>query len=131
MKPQIGAAVAVFWMVEAWRVGGWRKALYTFAPVTIAFALSFIVYGNWIASGVLLHSSAQIFPYGVPLGLLTLAVAIYFRRIELSMCAGVLLSPYVNAFSWSFLWVGLVVAIGNYRAYNWNSAIWRKVRGNA
>ena len=34
-KPQIGIGMAVYWLVEAWRTGGLRKVLITFAPVTI------------------------------------------------------------------------------------------------
>lgn len=40
VKPQTGFAVAIFWFFEAWRIGGWRKTLRTFAPVTIAVLLS-------------------------------------------------------------------------------------------
>ena len=32
IKPQIGFAVAPFWMIEAWRQGGWTQLIKTFAP---------------------------------------------------------------------------------------------------
>src|SRR5690554_118365 len=47
VKPQMGAAVAVFWLVEAWREGGWREVVRVFWPVVAALAVSFVLYGLW------------------------------------------------------------------------------------
>ena len=49
IKPQMGIAMILFWFVEAWREGGTNSVLRTFAPVTAALGLSFILFGNWPA----------------------------------------------------------------------------------
>ena len=48
VKPQTGFAVGIFWLFAAWRKGGWREVVRTFAPVTLAMLLSFVLYGPWL-----------------------------------------------------------------------------------
>ena len=45
IKPQIGFAVAVFWLVEAFRNGGIKQIARTFGPVTLAHIVSILIYG--------------------------------------------------------------------------------------
>jgi len=33
IKPQVGIGVGLYWLVEAWRAGGWQRVLRTFRPV--------------------------------------------------------------------------------------------------
>src|SRR5215211_6482584 len=47
IKPQIGIAIAPFWLVEAWRAGGWWQVIKTFAPFTLVLLLSFVIFGFW------------------------------------------------------------------------------------
>src|SRR5690606_38971700 len=47
IKPQMGLAVALFWLVEAWREGGLREVIRVFGPVGAALALSLALYGLW------------------------------------------------------------------------------------
>ncbi len=70
-KPQIGIGMAVYWLVEAWRTGGLRKVLITFAPVTIAQVITQILYGSClkVASDTVIlkvNSNYSIFPLGRP-----------------------------------------------------------------
>ena len=44
-KPQLGIIVALFWLVESWRKKGIRRVIKIFAPVAIAFLVSFLIYG--------------------------------------------------------------------------------------
>jgi hypothetical protein len=127
LKPQIGAGLVLYY---AWiyRKDA-RKLTCTLAPVTIAYMLSFVIYGNWISTGVLLHSSAQIFPLGVPAGVAFLVLALWRRNPLYTLPVGVLFSPYVNSFSWSFLWLGLAYIIQAEKSYNWSSAVRRKEKG--
>jgi hypothetical protein len=110
-KPQIGVGVAAYWAWCAWRGGGWRKLVRTFAPVMIAYGLSFIVYGNWMNTSGLIWSAStvHIFPFGVPLGIMLVILACRRRSIGPAIAAGVLFAPYVNSFTWSFLWLGMAV----------------------
>jgi hypothetical protein len=106
VKPQTGFAVAVFWFIEAWRAGGWRKALETFAPVTAALLLSFLLFGLWPFKfgGVLAIAesfNASLWPWSIPVGLALVAAAVYKRKAEFAMPASPCLSPYVLFHSWS------------------------------
>ena len=47
IKPQIGVAIAAFWLVECWRAGGFKEVMRVFAPVSIALLITFALYGLW------------------------------------------------------------------------------------
>ncbi len=103
-KPQIGIGVAAFWAVEAWRKGGWKEALRVFAPVSIAFLLSFGVYGLWPINGLWMSQhthNASLFPWSIPLGLSLLAWAIWRRKFWYSVMAGPFLAPYLMLHSYA------------------------------
>lgn len=106
VKPQTGFAVAAFWLVEAWRQGGWRQVIRTFGPVALAFLLSFALFGLWpfrfdsvlsIAQGF----NASLWPYSIPVGLALFAWAVYKREIRFAMPVSPCLSPYVLFHSWT------------------------------
>jgi hypothetical protein len=110
IKPQVGIAVAVFWLVEAWRKGGWRNSLKTFGPFTIVLAVSIILYGAWPLrfgqqAGL---QSASLWPMSIPVGLALLAAALHKRKIEFAMAASPCLSPYLMMHSW----VAALLAVG-------------------
>ena len=106
MKPQIGIAVAPFWLVEAWRVGGWKLVLKTFLPFTIVLLLSFVIFGFWPMYSFSYKVSevwfnASLWPMSIPVGLALLTVAIRKRKIEYAMAASPCLSPYALFYSWT------------------------------
>jgi hypothetical protein len=112
-KPQIGIGMALYWLIEAFRVGGLRKVVITFAPVTITLAITWILFGNWVdaSSDALLITSYwnySIFPWGIPIGLALFFAAILLKRKYLAAMTGPLFSPYVALPSWSALLVGLL-----------------------
>ena len=105
IKPQIGIAVAPFWLIEAWRVGGWKQVLRTFAPFTIVLLLSFAIFGLWPLEAV--HENvtgvffnASLWPMSIPVGLALFVAAMRKRKIEYAMAASPCLSPYVLFYSW-------------------------------
>lgn len=113
IKPQTGFVVAIFWFFEAWRKGGWREVVRVFAPVTIAFLVSFIIYGFWplgmfgaIKYGANFNSS--LWPLSIPVGLVLLVTSIQKRKIEFAMPASPCLSPYVLFHAWSSAVISLV-----------------------
>jgi len=111
IKPQIGVAVALFWLVEAWRKGGWREVVRVFWPVTAALALSFVIFGWWFArfgGETQLWWNASLFPASIPVGLALIAASLRQRNIRFAMAASPCLSPYVLLHAWSGAFAALL-----------------------
>jgi hypothetical protein len=112
VKPQVGYVVAIFWLVEAWRKGGWRQVVRVFAPITIALVLSILIFGVWpLKSGRQLDFSfrASFWPASIPVGLTLLVYAIRRNKVRFTFGASPLLSPYALFHSW----VGALYAIAD------------------
>jgi hypothetical protein len=111
-KPQIGMAVAVFWLIEAWRDGGFKRVLKVFLPIGIAILISFLVFGFWIVNGMNGTSdnpwNTSIWPAGIPVGLILLSLAIWKREIKFAIAASPFLAPYLTIHSWAFVWLGML-----------------------
>jgi hypothetical protein len=112
VKPQTGFVVGLFWLVEAWRNGGWREVIRVFAPVTLMLLLSFLLYGLWPfrfggVLGIAQNFNASLWPLSLPVGLALLVAAIRTRKAEYAMPASPCLSPYVLFHSWSSAVVAL------------------------
>lgn len=112
IKPQIGIGVVVYIARATWLEGGWRKLLLTFAPVTAALAISFLVLGNWVANTsedvVTAYWNFSFFPWSVPIGLAILIWAMARRKLALSLSASPFLAPYISVGSWFVLFMGLL-----------------------
>jgi len=110
VKPQMGIAVAPFWLIQAWRQGGWKQVIVTFAPFTIVLALSFAIYGLWPLGSSRTADywwNASLWPMSIPVGLALFVTSIRKQKIEYAMAASPCLSPYVLLHSW----VGVLLAI--------------------
>ena len=110
IKPQMGIAVAPFWLIEAWRQGGVKLVIKTFAPFTVALLLSFAVFGLWPLGATRttnLWWNASLWPISIPVGLALFVASIRKRKIEYAMAASPCLSPYVLLHSW----IGALLAI--------------------
>ena len=110
VKPQMGIAVAPFWLIQAWRQGGWKQVVVTFAPFTIVLALSFSIYGLWPLGSSRTADywwNASLWPMSIPVGLALFVTSIRKQKIEYAMAASPCLSPYVLLHSW----VGVLLAI--------------------
>ena len=112
VKPQVGSGVALFWLVEAWRKGGWREAGRVFWPIALATLLSFALFGFWPASALYVFASSQtwnasLWPVSLPVGLVLLVTALRQREARYAMAAGPCLSPYVLFHAW----VGALAAL--------------------
>lgn len=102
-KPQLGIAVVVFWLVEAWRTGGWKQALRVFAPASLALLLSFAIFGFWpllARQDLGLWWNASLWPMSIPVGLALLVAAIRKRDLRYAMGASPCLTPYLLLHSW-------------------------------
>jgi hypothetical protein len=110
-KPQIGLTVALFWLVEAWRKGGWRETLRVFAPVSVAFLITFALFGFWPSKWLEQPEqwwNASLFPWSVPFGVYWMIQALRKREIKYALPAGPALSPYVIFHTWSAALVAVV-----------------------
>ena len=113
IKPQAGIAVALFWLVEAWRKGGVRQVWHDFWPVTAALLASFVLFGLWpirFETQVDLWWNASLWPASIPVGLALIVTSIRQRKVEYAMAASPCLSPYVLLHSWSAALVALARA---------------------
>jgi hypothetical protein len=105
MKPQMGFAMALFWLVKAWKSGGLRTVATTFAPVVLAYALSFLLFGNWITNrqqeltGAIWNTS--LWPWSIPIGLALLFFCLRDMRQDFARAASPFLSPYLAYYSWA------------------------------
>ena len=111
IKPQIGFAVALYWLFDEIQNKGLKSAVKLFLPVTLAFGISFIIWGFWPISASSLIDvwwNASIWPRGLPLGILLLILAIRKHEIKLAIAASPFLSPYLTGHTWAFVWLGLL-----------------------
>jgi hypothetical protein len=117
-KPQIGMAVAIFWLIESWRDGGVQKTLKVFLPIVIALVVSFLVFGFWISNGLNGTDgnpwNTSIWPRGIPVGVILLAVSIWKREIKFAIAASPFFAPYLTIHSWAFVWLGLLSLFPQY-----------------
>ena len=115
IKPQIGIAVAPFWLVEAWRQGGWRQVLTTFVPFTVVLLLSFLIFGLWPLDALRVTSdvwfNASLWPMSIPVGLALFVAALRKRKIEYAMAASPCLSPYVLFYSWTGALLAIIASL--------------------
>ncbi len=110
IKPQIGAAVAVFWLVEAWRKNGWIAVLKVFAPVTIALGVTFLLYGFWPLNYLEAFDwggNTSLWPMSLPVGLALFITAIRKQDIRYAIAASPCFAPYLLLHSW----IGPLIAI--------------------
>lgn len=110
IKPQMGLAVAPFWLIEVWRRGGLKLVIKTFAPFTVVLLLSFVLFGLWPLGATRatdLWWNASLWPVSIPVGLALFVASIRMRKIEYAMAASPCLSPYVLLHSW----IGALLAI--------------------
>ena len=112
VKPQTGFAVIIFWLFEAWRIGGWHKIIEYFWPLALTTLISFGLYGLWplrfgAVMGIARGFNASLWPLSIPIGLTLIVSAIYHRQIKYAMPASPCLAPYTLFHSWSSALVAL------------------------
>lgn len=110
IKPQIGIALALYWLIEAWRQGGMRQVIQIFSPITVVMLGSFLLFGLWplrFIQEIDLWWNASLWPISIPVGLVLVAAAIRYRQMGFAMVASPCLSPYVLFHAW----VGVLFAL--------------------
>lgn len=103
MKPQLGVAIVIFWLVESWRKGGYRETIKVFLPITVVTLFSFLLYGLWplrAAVEVNLWWNTSLWPLSLPVGLVLMVVAYRKQDIHYAMGASPCFAPYILFHSW-------------------------------
>jgi len=114
IKPQIGAGIALYWLIDSFRSGGIKRVLIDFLPVTSAFGLSFVIFGNYLFNGASRLIQPDIiwnmsyWPQWIPIGLVLLIYAIQKRSQNHAILASPFFSPYVAIYSWSTPMLGVI-----------------------
>lgn len=112
IKPQMGIVMIPFWLIQAYKEGGIRQVVTTFAPVTVVTVLTFLFFGNWLSGrqSDLLDSfwNASLWPWAVPIGIVLSALSIRDMRKDFAMAASPFLSPYLAYHSWVSVLTGLI-----------------------
>lgn len=106
IKPQVGAGLAVFYMIEAYRKGGLSGFGKLIAPVTSMYLLSFVIFGLYPIKLIRMPDdpyNASLFPYSLIFGIPLLVYALRSRQKLLSISATPLLAPYINIHSFAIL----------------------------
>ena len=113
LKPQNTLGLIAYWAYWNWREGGLRRLILTFAPLSVALAAGFAVYGPWYQMVCPFTTSAhlELFPSGLPIGLAILAAAIASKRKYLALAASPFISPYFSYASIVLLTVWGLIAL--------------------
>ena len=111
IKPQIGLGFAVYCLIDSWRRGRLAAITRTFAPVAIMYALSAILFPIWV--GRVLHETTDVwnrslFPYGIPLGLALLWLAVNRKNKFFALASTPFLSPYLTFYTYLIVQIGLL-----------------------
>lgn len=101
VKPQVGGALAVYWLVEAWRRGKVRAVAETFAPVSAALLLVGFAWLRARPMDLAYALNASLFPVGLPVGAALLAYALVRREPRAAWAASPFFAPYLAPHSWS------------------------------
>jgi hypothetical protein len=107
-KPQIGLGIAIFWLFESYQQGKFIKVIKDFAPVTIAFIISFLLYGLWPLRPLELATNTSLWPMSIPIGLVLLSFALRKGQKGLAILSSPFLSPFVGVQSWPVALLGLL-----------------------
>ena len=101
-KPQLGAFVAIFWVIEAWREGGPRQTVRLLAPITLVTLATIAMYGWWPLHGFGLIGSFQnvsMWPTSIIIGIPLIVYAIQTRQMNLALLSTLFLAPYYGVYS--------------------------------
>lgn len=110
-KPQLGLPVVIFWLVEAFRRGGWREVVRVFAPVTLVTLITFAWMGFWPLKVTELSSTmhnVSMWPTSIPFGLALLVFALRKRSQNLAILSAPFLAPYYGFYSLHIPMLGLL-----------------------
>jgi hypothetical protein len=112
IKPQLGLGLAIYWLFAAWQKGQIKEVIRVFAPVTITFGFSFLIFGPYFlqtinAGSGLWFWNQSLWPYSIPIGIGLFLTALRIKDPRISILAGPFLAPYVGNSTWGTALLGL------------------------
>jgi len=113
VKPQIGIGVAIYYFVEALRQRENRVVgiIRTFWPVTIASLAAAILFPVWVTRMINMPDSVwnrSLFPYGIPIGLFFLYLAIRRRNVFFALASSAFFAPHLTFYTYMIVQLGLL-----------------------
>lgn len=111
IKPQIGAGVALYYLIHTVREKHWLEGLKVFSPVAAGFGLALIFFPIWYVR--VINSPANVwnrslFPYAIPLALLLLWMAVRRRNPYFALASTAFLTPYLTFYTYIIVQIGLL-----------------------
>jgi len=111
IKPQVGIGVAIYYLTQTWQRYKWIGIMRTFSPIFLAYIISGFLFPVWINRMISKPSDVwnrSIFPYGIPLGLFFLWLAVKRRNAFFALAAAPFLSPYLTFYTYLMVQIGLL-----------------------
>ncbi len=111
IKPQIGAGVALYYLIEYVRKKRWLEGLKTFSPVAAGYGLGLILLPIWYVRMLGIPANVwnrTLFPYAIPLGVLFLALALRHRNPYFALASGAFFVPYLTFYTYIIVQIGLL-----------------------
>jgi hypothetical protein len=111
IKPQIGFGVAVYYLTQAWQNQKWIGIIRTFGPIFSAAVISGILFPIWLERSIHMTSGVwnrSIFPFGIPVGLFFLWLAIKRKNVFFALASTPFLTPYLTFYTYLVVQVGLL-----------------------
>ncbi len=110
-KPQIGAGVALYHLIQYIRDKKYWEAVKAFAPVTIAYLLTLVLFPVWLTRVSSLPANGwnrSLFPYSIPLGIFLVWLAVRLQNPYFALAAGPFFAPYHSFYTYTVVQVGLL-----------------------
>lgn len=100
IKPQVGIGLAVFWLITAWREGGYRRVVVFLGPLILTTAISFALYGIWPMRYLSITDysntfNASFWPSSIPIGLVLLVASVRKNEARYAISSSPCFSPHV------------------------------------
>jgi len=111
IKPQIGTGVAIYYLIDFFRSKKYFEAVKAFAPVTIAYILTLLLFPVWFTRVSTLPSSEwnrSLFPYSIPLGIFLIWLALRRKNPYFALAAAPFLAPYHSFYTYAVVQLGLL-----------------------
>lgn len=111
IKPQIGFGVALYYLTEAWRNNKFVGILRMFAPLIIACTMAAIVFPVWVERIIGKPANVwnrSLFPYGLPIGIFFMYLAITRRNVFFSLAAAPFFAPYLTFYTYLMVQIALL-----------------------
>ncbi len=111
IKPQIGAGVGLYYLIEFVRTKRWLEGLKTFSPVAAGYALALVFVPIWYVRVINTPANVwnrTLFPYGVPLALFFLWLALRHRNPYFALASTAFFVPYLTFYTYIIVQIGLL-----------------------